>query len=119
MASESGFPTLLRLQMPVSPDVLKVTNEEVRQMPGYIKLHEVARKHDIALAFSMETSGDARGRQPPTITVDLTKSYEQGAMDNAFMYPDLPPRQEQEQKQSKPSASSTDWDRNKIQDFEL
>ena len=66
---------------------------DVRELPNYIKLHDIAREKDVALRLVGVVQGDARSAQP-ALVVDIGKSYEEGAMDPSAHYPDLPPKKQ-------------------------
>ena len=93
---EGGQPTFLRIGVPVNPLFLEFTAADIKEMPGYIALHEKARALDIALSLNGMTTEEGRGAginaQPPVLTINMMQSYEDGAAgENSNLYPNLPP----------------------------
>lgn len=79
-----------RLKLPVSNTYADFIAQEIRELPNYKKMHEIARELDVALSLGGLVEGDETyGKGPAFVTVDALKTYEQGA---DFLYPELPPR---------------------------
>jgi len=92
----SKYSPIIRLPLPISTTFTAYTADEVREMPGYIKLHEKARELDVALRIVGLTADEAKGSAvfalPPILMIDASKSYEEGAAENSALYPNLPPQ---------------------------
>ena len=86
---DSAYSPMKRLAIPVSTNFTTFSADEIKELPGYIKLHTVARDMDIALKIPGLTADD-KGNQA-VLTFDASKTYNQGAYENAQMYPQLPP----------------------------
>ena len=86
---DSPYSPVRRIQIPVSTSFTEFTAQQIRDLPNYIKMHEMAREFDIAISVGGLVDGDeGRGGQP-MVSVNAMKTYDQGA---DFMYPILPPR---------------------------
>lgn len=90
-SGEASFSPIKRLQLPIVTTFTTFSAEEIREMPGYIKLHEAARKMDISLKLAHITPDDAKNGLPAMLIVDTSKSYADGALENSMFYPNLPP----------------------------
>ncbi len=92
-AEVPGFSPVLALPLSINPTFLALGPEDLKAMPGYIQMHAVARKYDVALKIHgltrEENSGSPSGAQT-VLFVDLTKGYAEGAEANPGFYPDLP-----------------------------
>lgn len=67
--------------------------QDICSLPGYIKLHQAALEHDVALRLTGLTGEEVRatrGHQPAFLTIDAGKSYDQGASENSALTPQLP-----------------------------
>jgi hypothetical protein len=79
-----------RFKLPVSNSFADFIAQEIRELPNYKKLHEVARELDVALSLGGLVEGDeTHGKGIAYVGIDAMKSYDQGA---DFLYPELPPR---------------------------
>jgi hypothetical protein len=89
-----GVPTFYRLGIPLNPAFLELTAQDIKDMPGYIALHEKARDLNIALGLSGLTMEENRGQaqNQPVLVVSPMQTYDDGAMENSAFYPNLPPR---------------------------
>ncbi len=84
-ASESG--TALTIPVGINTMYTQYYDSDIRQLPGYVKLHEVARELDFAIDLKGLTG--AMG-MPPKLALDLSKTYEEGEYESSCGYPDLP-----------------------------
>lgn len=93
---EAKLPAVLRRQLPVCTTFLELSAEDVKELPGYIALHEKARELNVALKISGITMDETKSPggypMPVLLVIDMSKTYEEGAMENAQLYPQLPPR---------------------------
>lgn len=85
-----SYSPLLQLGLPVITGFTNFSAEDIKNLPGYIKLHVTARTHNVALKIKGLTAEEAKSDNP-AIIVDGMKTYEQGAMENYQLYPNLPP----------------------------
>ena len=103
---DAEFEPIKKLQLPISTAFTTFTSEDIKEIPGYIKLHMVARDLDIALKIIGLTIEDAKGGSglpmPAILVIDTSKSYEDGAAEGGGLYPDLPEKSEAPQKQLPP-----------------
>ncbi|MBI1215722.1 MAG: hypothetical protein GC185_07885 [Alphaproteobacteria bacterium] len=90
-SGESSYSPIKRLQLPIVTTFTTFSAEDIRNLPGYIKLHEAARKMDVALNLANITAEDAKNGMPPILTINTMKSYDDGALENSMFYPNLPP----------------------------
>jgi hypothetical protein len=92
MATDNTYSPILRQQLPIAPDFIEFAASDICELPGYIALHTAMRDADIAIKFTGLVAEESRGGMagPPTFTVDLTKTYAQGSMENSSLYPNLP-----------------------------
>ena len=79
----------LPLNVPIETAFTKFSADDINGLPGYIKLHLAARAANVAIKVVNLTADEARGGSPALI-FDGSKTYEQGAMENYRLYPDLP-----------------------------
>lgn len=86
---DSPYSPVRRIQIPISTTFTEFAAQQIRELPNYKKMHEMARNLDIAISISGLVDGEeGRGGQP-MVSVNAMKTYDQGA---DSMYPDLPPR---------------------------
>jgi|GEM_PF-1253070 len=92
---ESSYNPIKKYGLPISTTFTDFAAADIKDLPGYIKLHETARDLDVSLKLIGVTAEESRGGMgmPPILIVDGSKSYSEGAMENAQMYPNLPPKQ--------------------------
>ncbi|TAL38960.1 MAG: hypothetical protein EPN97_03210 [Alphaproteobacteria bacterium] len=87
---EPAFNPIKKLQLPVSTSFTSFSAEDIRDMPGWIKLHEVCRDMDISIKLMSMTTEESKGSlMPPLLILDASKSYNDGAIENAQLYPQL------------------------------
>ena len=87
---EPAFNPIKKIQLPVSNSFTTFSAEDIREMPGWIKLHEVCRDLDISVKLMALTQEEAKGSMlPPLLILDASKSYNEGALENAQLYPQL------------------------------
>ncbi len=89
------FDPNLRISLSVNNTFLDMSPQDIKEMPGYIRLHEKAREHNVSLNLMNVTADEVRNNpfpQPATLMIDFSKTYASGAIANASLYPDLPPR---------------------------
>lgn len=93
---EALYTPIKKLGLPISTTFTSFAAADINELPGYIRLHETARDMNVALKLvgivAEETKGGGLGGMPPVLIVDGTKSYEEGALENSNLYPNLPPR---------------------------
>jgi hypothetical protein len=91
-SSEAEYNPIKTIYLPVSTDFTNFNAVAIREMPGYIKLHEWARDQDVAIKIVGLVKKDDRDdyAQAPSLVINLTKTYSQGAVEDAYMYPNLP-----------------------------
>lgn len=89
--ADSPYSPTRRFAIPVSTAFTSFTPEDIKNLPGYIRLHEAARDMDVGISVTGLTAEEA-GRMNPMLTVNAMKTYEEGAFENYEMYPVLPPR---------------------------
>ncbi len=93
---EEKYSPTKRMQLSISLAFTTFTAEEVKELPNYIRLHELARDMDVAIrvyGLLAEEKGGSPYNNPPVLILDASKTYEEGAMENANFYPNLPPKQ--------------------------
>jgi hypothetical protein len=83
-----GYSPIIMLSIPVATDFTSFSAHEINRLPGYIKFHEAARAANVAVKVIGLLREEA-GMQP-RVVLDASKTYEQGAMENAQLYPQLP-----------------------------
>lgn len=92
---EPLYSPIKKLGLPISTTFTQFAATDVNNLPGYIRLHEAARDMDVALKLIGVTAEEAKssglGGQAILI-VDGSKSYDDGALENAMLSPQLPPR---------------------------
>lgn len=92
---ESGYSPIKKFGLPISTTFTNFSASDIKELPGYIKLHETAREMDVAVKLLGVVADEAKASSyglPAILVVDGSKSYQDGAMENANLYPDLPPR---------------------------
>jgi hypothetical protein len=92
---ESLYNPIKKLGLPISTAFTEFAAADINELPGYIKLHETARDMDVALKLVGVTAEESKGGglgMPAVLVVDGSKSYNDGAIENARLYPNLPPR---------------------------
>lgn len=92
---QPAFSPFMILPIPVVAPMAAFTADTVKSLPGYIKLHEKARELDVSIRIHGLLADEVRGNissylNPPLLIIDATKSYEEGALENGNLYPDLP-----------------------------
>lgn len=95
LTDHKGLSTYLPLRLPINTTFLEFSPQDIKDLPNYIALHEKARELNIALKLmnvTMDETKSPNGAQPAVLAIDLSKSYEEGAMENASLYPQLPPK---------------------------
>ena len=85
---DSPYAPKKSLLIPISTNFTTFSADEIKELPGYIRLHTVARDMDVALKVSGLLADD-KGQQT-VLTIDASKTYEEGAFENPQMYPQLP-----------------------------
>lgn len=94
LTDHQGLDPFIRMGLPIATGFIEFTARDITELPGYIKLHEKARELNVALKLAnitMDETKSPNGPQQAVLIVDMSKSYEQGAMENASLYPQLPP----------------------------
>lgn len=81
--------------IPVATDYTNFSADEIRELPGYIRLHEVARDENIAINLQglIGKDGEKTGGRAIVI-IDAMKSYNDGVIEHYAIYPHLPPKKE-------------------------
>lgn len=115
---EAKFPVLKRVPMAIVTDFAEFFIEDIKELPGYIALHVAARKEDVALNLRGLTAEEAKGGSGPHLIIDATKSYEDGSMFYAAVYPtELPPLEAAAP--SSPPPAPSGFDRHKPRSYNL
>lgn len=89
-----GLDPLVRLGLPIATGFIEFSPRDITELAGYIKLHEKARELNIALKLINVTMDETKSQGIPPqaiLVVDISKSYDDGALENANLYPQLPP----------------------------
>ncbi len=81
------YSPVIEIGLPIVTQFTDFFADDIRNLPGYIKFHEAARDANVAVRLSGLLKEDSGA---PKITIDCSKTYEQGAMENASIYPNLP-----------------------------
>lgn len=93
---EALYSPIKKIGLPISTNFTAFAAADIKELPGYIKLHETARDMDVSLKLLGVTAEETKGASgyglPAVLIVDASKSYEDGALENSHLYPDLPPR---------------------------
>ena len=104
-----GYSPVMAAQLPLSTAFTKFSAEDVKALPNYIKLHEIARAENVALSLVGVVSDDmGGGGQQPLLVVNCAKTYEEGQMAHGEIYPDLPSPEEKTPKERKPKTGFKD-----------
>lgn len=106
MTGQPAFSPIMILPIPVVAPMAGFTADTVKSLPGYIKLHEKARDLDVSIRIHGLLSDEVRGNissylNPPLLIIDATKSYEEGALENGNLYPDLPEKKQEFKREGK------------------
>ncbi|MCE9506713.1 MAG: hypothetical protein K8R48_00140 [Alphaproteobacteria bacterium] len=80
----------LPLGLPIVTAFTSFSAEDIKTLPGYVKLHLAARTHNVALKITGLTADESKGGGGAALIIDGMKTYEQGAMENYNLYPNLP-----------------------------
>jgi len=85
-------PRTIEISIPLCMNFVNFSGEDIRELPGYINLHEVARKEDVALDLVLPSESGEGGKKDKQIKliVNSFRTYAQGAAENPQFYPDLP-----------------------------
>lgn len=93
---EPMYNPIKKLGLPISTTFTTFAAADINELPGYVRLHEAARDMNVALKLIGVTAEEAKAGSglgmPAILVVDATKTYEEGALENANLYPNLPPR---------------------------
>ncbi|MFN7115054.1 MAG: hypothetical protein ACK4PK_11925 [Alphaproteobacteria bacterium] len=93
---EPLYSPIRKLGLPISTTFTQFAATDVNNLPGYIRLHETARDMNVALRLIGVTAEESKGGSglggQAILVVDASKSYEDGALENAMLSPQLPPR---------------------------
>jgi hypothetical protein len=90
---ESNFNPIKKYPVPISTAFTTFSADEIKDMPGWIHLHEVARDMDIAVRMIAITTDETKGSMmPPYLIIDASKTYMEGAIESP-LYPNLPDKQ--------------------------
>ena len=95
LTRHEGLDPVVRMGLPIATGFIEFSPQDITDLPGYIALHEKARELNIALKLvnvTMDETKSPNGAQPAMLIADISKSYEEGAMENAHLYPHLPPK---------------------------
>lgn len=85
------FPTVVQMKIGISTQFTDFNLEDIKEMPGWIKIHEMARKLDVAVRLvgvTKEDAGGDGGGPMPHVAFDILKPYDQSDLSSS---PDLPP----------------------------
>ncbi len=98
---ESALNPIKKIPVKISTAFTDFTAEDIREMPGWIKLHEVCRDLDISIKLMAMTQEESKGSLlPPLLIIDASRSYTDGAIENAQFYPQLKDKPQQFDKKS-------------------
>jgi hypothetical protein len=90
---DQGYSPIKKFGLPISTEFTDFAANDIKELPNYIKLHEVARDLDVALKLLGVTADEAKGGFSQAIlVVDGSKTYAEGALENSTLYPNLPPK---------------------------
>ncbi len=93
---EPLYSPIKKIGLPISTNFTAFAASDIKELPGYVKLHEAARDMDVSLKLLGVTADETKGGSgyglPAVLIVDGSKSYQDGALENGHLYPDLPPR---------------------------
>lgn len=103
MLTTGQYHPVKQLQIQIETSYTQFSVEDIKALPGYIKMHEEARAANIAINLVGLTTEDSRGG-PALLVFDGTKSYEDGAAEHSMLYPDLPPPPRKDFKGSGPKS---------------
>lgn len=93
---DAALSPIYKIPVKISTAFTDFTPQEVCEMPGWIKLHEVCRDLDVSIKLMAMTADESKGSLlPPILIIDASKSYTEGALENAQFYPQLPEKQAQ------------------------
>lgn len=85
------YTPVLQVPVPVANAFTDYKADEIKALPGYVKLHMKAREQNVSLAVKYVLSDEAKmGPPQPLLVIDGSKTYEQGAQENYNLYPNLP-----------------------------
>lgn len=92
--------------LPVTTGFTEYTAMDIKELPGYIRLHEAARDADVAVSLKYLLADEVKifggMGPPPRVVIDASKSYEEGAVENGDIYPQLPEREPPDPSAPKP-----------------
>ena len=90
----SSYEAVKKFQLPISTTFTEFSAQDIKDLPGYVKLHEMARDLDIAIKLVGVTQDETKGNiySQPLLILDISKSYQEGAMESPTLYPNLPTR---------------------------
>jgi hypothetical protein len=98
---DAALSPVKKIPVKISTAFTDFTAQEVCEMPGWVKLHEVCRDLDISIKLMAMTQEESKGSMmPPLLIIDVSKSYTDGALENAQFYPQLPEKPAQFNKKS-------------------
>lgn len=96
MTGEAKYSPIWRVPMPIALSFTNFQAADIKDLPNYIRLHEKARDLDVAVKIVGLTADESKASMgiamPAIFIVDASKSYDDGALENAHLYPDLPPK---------------------------
>lgn len=96
MAGDAKYSPIWRVPMPIALSFTSFQAAEIKELPNYIRLHEKARDMDVAIKIIGLTADESKASLgisvPAMFIVDASKSYDDGALENSNLYPDLPPK---------------------------
>lgn len=91
-----GYSPVKRFSLGINPTFTEFDMDDVVALPGYIRLHEVARDMDVAIQIMNLSKEEVQGAgdfpSPPMLIVNGMKSYEEGAFEHPMQHPNLPPK---------------------------
>jgi len=106
-----AYTSISALGIPISTEFTEFSWSDIRELPGYIKLHEAARDCNIAINVSNLVEKGPEGMPlPPRLTLYASQTYDQGAMAYSQSYPQLPEKEEPKiRKLNNPGKGSFDF----------
>ena len=96
MTGEPLWSPIIRRPLKLSTAFTMFSADDVKDQPGYIRLHENARELDVAIKLIGLTADESKSASgfsiPAMLLIDASKSYDEGASEGGNLYPNLPPK---------------------------
>ena len=93
-------------KIPIATEFTDFTWDDIHSLKGYIKLHEVARDCNFAINIEYLVEKGPNGMViPPRMSINASKSYQDGIMLYPSVYPHLPERKAQAEPKRLPAPA--------------